>query len=81
MNQSRMSLKERLPLDFQFLPADDKQREPDPDLRKMLIEARLAGQTFTREELESLVKFTSGFVNSRAAWVPNEVGVNIRRVQ
>ena len=38
---------ERLPLDLQFLP-DDKQREPDPDLRKMLIEARLAGQTLTR---------------------------------
>ena len=29
---------EQLPLDLQFLP-DDKQREPDPDLRKMLIEA------------------------------------------
>lgn len=47
MNQSRMSLTEGLPLDFQFLPADDKQREPDPDLRE---DARLAGQTFTREE-------------------------------
>ena len=29
---------EQLPLDLQFLP-DSKQREPDPDLRKMLIEA------------------------------------------
>ena len=29
---------ELLPLDLQFLP-DGKQREPDPDLRKMLIEA------------------------------------------
>lgn len=29
---------EKLPLDLQYLP-DDKQREPDPDIRKMLLEA------------------------------------------
>lgn len=29
---------ERLPVDLQYLPPD-KQREPDPDIRKMLIEA------------------------------------------
>jgi len=29
---------ERFPVDLQFLP-DDKQREPDPDIRRMLIEA------------------------------------------
>ncbi|XP_044309265.1 protein HGH1 homolog [Varanus komodoensis] len=31
---------ERLPLDLQYLPPE-KQREPDPDIRKMLLEAVL----------------------------------------
>lgn len=29
---------EKLPEDLQYLP-DDKEREPDPDIRKMLLEA------------------------------------------
>ncbi len=31
---------EKLPEDLQYLP-DDKTREPDPDIRKMLLEALL----------------------------------------
>lgn len=31
---------EHLPLDLQYLP-EDKMREPDPDIRKMLLEALL----------------------------------------
>lgn len=31
---------EKLPVDLQYLP-DDKTREPDPDIRKMLLEALL----------------------------------------
>lgn len=36
---------EKLPEDLQYLP-DDKQREPDPDIRTMLLEAMLKVKCF-----------------------------------
>ena len=39
---------EKLPVDLQYLP-DDKTREEDPDIRKMLLEALTKVRTFSKK--------------------------------